>query len=219
MTTITAPPAHFENLEEFVESLGGIPLWRIRFRPFPGMATEGDVIAALESPRKRICELIDGTLVEKPIGYPKSLLASFIIELLNAFVRPRNLGMVTAPDGTRELFPGLVRVPDVAFTSWDRCPGRRRPTGQIPALVPNLSIEILSPSNTAAEMSRKLRDYFSAGVERVWIVDPIPRTLSIYVDPDMHTMRHSSEIISGDPVLPGFTLDLAMLFGELDRHG
>jgi hypothetical protein len=70
--TLTAPPD--ESLADLVERLGGIPLDRIRMRPPPGTATEEDVLAALEAPRKRICELIDGVLVEKAMGYSESVL-------------------------------------------------------------------------------------------------------------------------------------------------
>src|SRR3974377_617292 len=96
----------FDNYGELLQRLGDIPLERLRFRPSPGTATEADVLAALEAPRKRICELIDGVLVEKAMGYRESLLASLLIELLNGFVRPRNLGLVTAPDGTIRLWAG-----------------------------------------------------------------------------------------------------------------
>src|SRR5271166_4336241 len=106
MTTATTASDAIDNLAELVEQLGGIPLERIRFRPPIGTATEADVLAALEAPRKRLCELIDGVLVEKAMGYSESLLACLLIELLNAFVRPRNLGLVTAPDGTMRLWAG-----------------------------------------------------------------------------------------------------------------
>ena len=152
MTTATTTADAIDNLAELVERLGDIPLERIRFHPPPGTATEADVLAALEAPRKRICELIDGVLVEKAMGYSESLLAVYLIVQLDAFVRPRNLGLVTAPDRTMRLWAGRVRIPDIAFTSWDRIPGRRRPVQPIPDLAPDLAVEVLSRSNTPAEM-------------------------------------------------------------------
>jgi Uma2 family endonuclease len=208
-----------DNLAELVERLGGIPLERIRFRPAPGTATEDDVIAALEAPRKRLCELIDGVLVEKPMGYSESLLAALLIEVLNAFVRPRNLGLVTAPDGTMRLWAGRVRIPDVAFTSWDRMPSRRRPARPIPDLAPNLAVEVLSQSNTPAEMRLKRQDYFMAGVQLVWEVDPDARTVSVYTAPEDPTVLTETDTLDGGSVLPGFALPLRDLFGELDRQG
>jgi len=219
MSAVPIPTDPIDNLGELLERLGGIPLERIRFQPPLGTATEADVIAALEAPRKRICELIDGVLVEKPMGYSESLLAACLIEVLNAFVRPRNLGLVTAPDGTMRLWAGRVRIPDVAFTSWDRMPGRRRPPQPIPDLAPDLAVEVLSRSNTPAEMRLKRRDYFAAGVQLVWEVDPEARTVSVYTAVEDPTVLTQADTLDGGSILPGFTLALRDLFGELDRQG
>jgi hypothetical protein len=87
----TVADTSIRTLADLLERLGGVPLDRVRFHPPPGTATERDVleIAAREG---RLCELIDGVLVEKPVGYGESILASFIIQLLRNFVSPRNLG-------------------------------------------------------------------------------------------------------------------------------
>ena len=77
-----------------------------------------------------------------------------------------------APTASLRLFPGLVRIPDIAFVSWARIPGGRMPKEPIPDLVPDLAVEVLSPSNTPREMALKRRHYFEAGVRLVWIVDP-----------------------------------------------
>jgi len=219
MTAVPIPNDSIDNLGELLERLGGIPLERIRFRPPPGTATEADVLEALEAPRKRICELIDGVLVEKAMGYSESLLATVLISALWSFVRSRNLGLVTAPDGTMRLWAGRVRIPDVAFTSWDRMPGRRRPPQPIPDLAPDLAVEVLSRSNTPAEMRLKRRDYFAAGVRVVWEVDPEARTVSVYTAVEGPTVHTQADTLDGGNVLPGFTLALSDLFGELDRQG
>jgi Uma2 family endonuclease len=158
-------------------------------------------------------------LVEKPMGYGESLLAVYLIVLLDGFVRPRNLGLVTAPDGTMRLWAGRVRIPDVAFTSWDRIPGRRRPPQPIPDLAPDLAIEVLSRSNTRAEMRLKRQDYFAAGVCLVWEVDPEARTVSVYTAPEGPTVLTEADTLDGGTVLAGFTLPLRDLFAELDRQG
>ena len=208
-----------DSLAELVERLGDIPLNRIRLHPAPGTATEDDVITALEAPRKRICELIDGVLVEKAMGYRESVLASLFIELLNAWVRPRNLGLVSSPDGTLRLWAGRVRIPDVAFTSWDRMPGRKRPSQPIPELSPDLAVEVLSLSNTYREMQLKLADYFAANVRLVWIVDPELRTVEVHTGTAEMTLLREDDTLDGGDVLPGFSIPLAELFGELDRQG
>jgi Uma2 family endonuclease len=209
-----------DNLADLLDRLGQVPLDRIRMKPPPGTATEADVLAALEAPRKRICELVDGVLVEKAMGYSESVLASYLIVVLDAFVRPRNLGLVTAPDGTIRLWAGRIRIPDVAFFSWDRLPGRRRPSEPIPTLAPNLAIEILSRGNTTAEMLGKRTDYFAAGVTLVWEIDPASYTAQVYTHAKSPAqVLGMDDVLDGGEVLPGFKLSLRDLFAELDRQG
>ncbi len=204
------------TLADLVKRLGGVPLDRIRLHPYP--ATIQDVLD-IQDHEGRSCELVEGALVEKVMGYTEALLATWIGTLLNKFVQPRNLGLVTGPDGTIELMPDLVRIPDVAFTSWDRLPGRRRPAQPVPRLVPDLAVEVLSRSNTPGEMRVKRDDYFTPGVRLVWEIDPDARTVTVYTSPTDSTMLQVGDTLDGGIVLPGFTLPLAELFAELDRHG
>jgi Uma2 family endonuclease len=207
-----------KTLADLVKRLGGVPLDRIRFHPSPGTATVQDVIDIQEQ-EGRLCELVEGVLLEKAVGYAESQLAVFLASLLNAFVIPRNLGIVTGPDGTVELAADLVRIPDVAFTSWDRLPGRRRPDAPVPRLAPNLAVEVLSRSNTPGEMAAKRQDYFTTGVEVVWEIDPRARTVVVYTSATASTTLTAADTLDGGPVLPGFTLPLQQLFAELDRQG
>jgi Uma2 family endonuclease len=213
----TALPA-IKTLADLLHRLGDVPLDRIRFHPFPGTATVQDVLA-IQQREGKLCELVEGVLLEKPGGYNESSLAGFLAGLLNAFVIPRNLGIVTGADGTVELMADLVRIPDVAFTSWERLPGRRHPTSSIPRLAPNLAVEVLSRSNTPGEMAAKRQDYFTAGVELVWGINPETRTVTVYNSPSSETVLDATATLTGGTVLPGFTLSLGDLFAELDRHG
>jgi Uma2 family endonuclease len=217
-SNVATGSSSIKTLADLVKRLGGVPLDRIRFHPAPGTATVQDVIEIKER-EGRLCELVEGVLLEKAVGYAESQLAFFLGGLLNAFVIPRNLGIVTGPDGTMELAADLVRSPDVAFTSWDRLPGRRRPDAPIPRLAPNLAVEVLSRSNTPGEMGAKRRDYFAAGVEIVWEIDPRARTVVVYTSPTASMTLTSAYTLDGNPVLPGFTLPLQQLFAELDRQG
>jgi len=219
MTTATVEVAS-ESIADLLERLGGIPLERVRIPPAPGRATVADLLAALGTSRKRICELIDGVLVEKAMGFRSTVLARRLVFLLELFVYARNLGLLTLPDGMLRLSASRVRAPDIAFISWDRIPGRRIPDQPVPDLVPDLAVEVLSPSNTPAEMRLKRQDYFQAGCRLVWEIDPDARTAAVYtqVDPPDAELT-AADTLDGDPVLPGFTLPLADLFAELDRHG
>lgn len=207
-----------ETLADLVTYLGAIDLRRVRVHPAPGMATEQDVLA-IHDHEGRLFELIEGVLVEKVMGFRESCLAMALGGALHTFVRPRNLGLVTGADGMMRLASDLVRIPDVAFVAWDRLPGRRMPTARIPALAPDLAVEVLSESNTPGEMARKRHDYFTAGVRLVWMVDPVTRTVAVYTSPDDAVIFEATDLLDGGAVLPGFTLDLQELFAELDREG
>jgi Uma2 family endonuclease len=213
MATSTA----VETLADLLAQLGSIAPARVRFRPLPGTATEQDVLD-VQARDSRLCELVDGVLVEKGMGFLESYLAGALIEVLRGFVRPRRLGLVTAPDGMVRLAPGLVRIPDVAFISGARLPGRRVPREPIPDLAPDLAVEVLSESNTADEMARKRREYFAAGVRLVWQVAPEARTVEVYTAPEQVTVLHEADTLDGGTVLPGFALSLRELFAELDQQ-
>ena len=165
------------------------------------------------------CELIDGTLVEKTVGLLESGLGVFLGGMLVGFVGTHNLGIVTGEAGTFELMPHLVRIPDVAFTNWDRFPGRRYPTAPVPAIAPNLAVEVLSHSNTPGEMRLKRQDYFAAGVELVWELDPPSRTVAVYTSPTAVRTLAVADTLDGSPVLTGFAVRVDAVFAELDRHG
>lgn len=197
--------------------LAGVPLDRIRAAPPPGHATVQDVMDMFDR-ENVLCELVAGSLVEKPVGYSESLLAAVIIELLNVFVRSRNLGHVTGEAGTFQLMPYLIWIPDVAFTSWDRLPGGQRPKERVPLLVPNIVVEILSEGNTPQEMAEKRRLYFEAGVDQVWEIDPERRAATAYRSLTDFDTLGANDRLDGGTTLPGFSLSLAEVFAELDRR-
>jgi Uma2 family endonuclease len=190
---------------------------RIRVVPPLGMATEDDVLKA-ESHTGRVCELIDGVLVEKAMGYYESLIAAEIIYLIKAFLRQHNLGIVLGEAGTLRILPNQVRVPDVCFVAWDRLPNQQLPREPIPALAPDLAIEVLSEGNTEQEMLRKLHDYFTAGVRLVWYIDRRTRSARSYTAEDAVTEVGESESLSGGAVLPGFEMSLGTLFDGIEKR-
>ena len=198
------------TLADLLDRFGPIPAERIRTNPPPGTATEQDVID-IEERESRLCELVDGVLVEKTVGIYESNLASRLIYFLNAFVLKLELGVVTAPDGMMRLAAGLVRIPDVSFISWNQLPGRRVPRVPIADLAPDLAVEVISPSNTAREMERKREEYLAAGVRLVWYMFPEQQEVHVYTA-DRHDVLTIDHEISGGDVLPGFTLPLRQLF-------
>jgi Uma2 family endonuclease len=212
------PPETLADVLRLREQLGNVPLDRIRMSPLPGTATAEDVIAAETLPRKRLCELIDGVLVEKAMGARESLLALALGSFLWAHVRPRKLGVILGADGMLRLEPQQVRIPDVSYISWARVPGGKFPETPIPEIVPDLAVELLSESNTKGEMARKLRDYFLAGVRLVWLIQPKTQTAEAYTAPDEKRRIAKTGTLDGGTVLPGFSLPLKELFAQADRE-
>jgi Uma2 family endonuclease len=217
MSTVSdsSPPIVWTTVADLFEQLGQVPPDRIRLVPTPGTATEQDVLDLIDH-QDRICELVDGVLVEKTMGYMESLLAGVVIELLRGFVREHNLGIVLAPDGPLRILPRQVRFPDVSFIGWNRFPGGRLPRVPIPAVAPDLAVEILSKHNSEGEMQRKLHDYFAAGTRLVWYVDPRDRTATVYTSPEKGEVLDENGTLTGGEVLPGFELPLRELFAEID---
>jgi Uma2 family endonuclease len=205
------PPEKIETLADLLARLGGVPLDRIRFRPAPGTATEQDVID-LRVHEDRLFELVEGVLVEKPMGFRESRVTALIIQILGAFMEEKGLGIVAGPDGLMRITEGVVRVPDVSVVLWDRLPGRKVPADPIPSLTPDLAVEVLSPANTRGEIERKVSEYFEAGTRCAWIVDPARLIVRIYDSATDFKDVGGGARVTAEPVLPGFTITVESLF-------
>jgi Uma2 family endonuclease len=212
--------ADIKTLADLRRRLGGIPLERIWFHPAPGTATEKDVIEA-EARENRLCELVDGTLVEKAVGFEESHLAMRLGYLISVYLDQRDLGICVGADGMMRIAPGLVRIPDVSFISWDRLPGRESPKEPIPGLALDLAVEVLSEGNTQAEMARKVREYFQAGVVLVWLIDPRKRTSRVFSKIGKSALVRLDQALDGGTVLPGLVVPLSELLdrGRRPRRG
>lgn len=209
---------NFTHLDTLLGRFADYPPERIRLRPAPGTATKDDVLD-IDRTEGKLCELIDGVLVEKVMGFKESFLATTISRKLGNFAEANDLGIVLGADGTVELFPDQVRIPDVAFYSWAKLPGRAIPEEPIPAVHPDLAIEVLSRTNTRGEMFAKRKDYFFSGVRLVWLVNHRTRTVEVYTSVDHLTTLTDADTLTGGDVLPGFSVPVAELFGRMPTNG
>lgn len=211
MSTVSSTP-FAGTMAELLDRLGVTPD-RVLLDPPPGTATENDLLR-VTSRRDRLYELVEGTLVEKPMGYQESSLAAHLITLLGPFVRANKLGNLATADGTMRLMPGLVRIPDVSFVRWEKLPGRVVPDTPIPDLVPDLAVEVLSKRNKPPEVRRKCREYFLSGVEVVWLIDPRRRTVAVSTadDPEKAVIHAEGDTLDGGAVLPGLALAVTEIF-------
>ena len=147
----------------------------------------------------------------------ESILAGIILELIRVFVRPRRLGVVGGEQCAMRVVPSQLRMPDVSFTTWRRVPAEY-PNAPLLAVSPDLAVEVLSPSNTTAEMTRKRAEYFAGGTRLVWIVDPPTRMIGVYASADGEPVVYpEAGTVDGGDVLPGFTMSVADLFAQAER--
>ena len=201
---------HEESLADLVGWLGGIPLERIRLHPAPGTATEEDVV------QTKCCELLDGVLVEKAMGWEESTWAALLIQILGRYLAQNPIAIIAGADGLTRLAPGRVREPDVAVYLLSRFPGGKAQPRAICDLAPDWAIEILSRSNTSQEMEIKRRHYFEAGVRRVWIVDPRARTVQDWSGPTLMNLLSGKDVADLHGILPGFQLPIGDWFARVD---
>jgi len=203
-------PASDETLADLVDRLGGIPLTRIKLRPAPGTATEEDVV------RFQCCELIDGVIVEKGMGWEESVWEVEIAGIIRDFIKGKRIAVIAGSDGLTRLEDGQVRIPDVGVYLLNRFPGGKAKRAAICDMAPDWAIEVLSRSNTKREMESKREQFFAAGTRRMWIVDPRKRTIEDWTSAkDMHILTAEDTADLGE-ILPGFTLTIADWFAEVD---
>jgi Uma2 family endonuclease len=218
MTMIASPARatrRYDNAAQWLRALGDVPLDRIIFDPLPGTATEADLLRLVERD-KRLCELIDGTLVEKPAGYWEGVIAARLSARLTIYCDEHGLGAVSGADSTMRMpSTGRVRLPDVAFVSIARMPKTPEP---IPSLAPDLAVEVLSESNTPAEIRQKLTEYFDSGTRLAWVIDPAKRTVAVYHGASEPTrVLDEGGQLAGEEVVPGFAMGVADLFRNVPR--
>jgi Uma2 family endonuclease len=161
-------------------------------------------------------EVVDGQVAEKKMSARETEIASLLVGMLTPFLRANRLGRVVGEMLFRiDLEKDLRRRPDVAFVSHTRWSFNRRVPKVTPwDMVPDLAIEVISESNTAYEVQKKIHEYFNAGVSRVWVVYPDEAEVYLYASPtEIQVLKVGQELDGGD-LLPGFRLPLTALFED-----
>jgi Uma2 family endonuclease len=182
------------------------------------MATAPEAVTPLTPPTDKpdaLYEFVDGEWKETPpMGALAGLLASMLVTELNNFARPKRLGLAVSEVLFRLAPQGPARRPDVAFIAFERWPYTTPPEEDPPAfdLVPNLAVEVNSPTNTFNEITGKVRDYFFDGVQLVWVIVPLHRMVYVYESPEQARILSENHELDGGIVLPGFRLPLESLF-------
>ena len=164
-------------------------------------------------------EVVNGVRVERePMGAFETVLASWLCHLLNSFAVGRKLGLAVS----QVLFvlnaqQNLQRRPDVAFVSYARWPTAAVAREAAWNVVPDLAIEVVSPSNLAEEIDRKITDYFQAGVRLVWVFYPDSGRVYVYQSPTQVSILARTDTLEGGEVLPGLQLPIVQLYEAVTR--
>ena len=110
--------------------------------------------------------------------------------------------------GTRE-GKDTLRGLDIAYLSAERLPGvlPRSPL----RVAPDLAVEIISPSNKAIDIEKKIHQLLSAGTALIWIVYPDLRSITVYTVNGASRLREDDALTGGD-ILPGFEVRVADIF-------
>ena len=116
-----------------------------------------------------------------PAGWPHGSVESNIHTPLATFVRTNRLGLVLGSSAGYDLPSGDTVEPDVSFIATARLDAGPPPqVGKFLRIVPNLVVEILSPSTAQKDRTEKKAIYEENGVEEYWIVDAKRREVTVY---------------------------------------
>jgi Uma2 family endonuclease len=159
----------------------------------------------------RLYELVDGEILVSPAGMRHSEIAAKIVHIIATYLEKRPIGKVFTENVGIALPNGNVRSPDVTFVGTEKLPPGELTEG-FGELVPDLAVEVLSPSDRLKEVGRKIGEFLDCGVPVVWLVDPRRESVVLYRSLSDTQQFTADDTITGEPVLPGFSCKVAQFF-------
>ena len=167
----------------------------------------------LVEPDELSYELDEGELVV--ITKPRPLhnkIAERLFRALDRYLETHQVGEVFIFEYLFVLGPNIKRAPDVSFLRPERAKPID-PNADIPR-APDLAVEVLSPTDTVSAMRRKIRQYFTAGAQCVWIVYPETREVEVWKQPSQaQKVLQETDVLEDPDLLPGFALRVGAFFG------
>ncbi len=155
-------------------------------------------------------ELDEGELITMPPAQDRhGTVQGNLHYFLKHFLRGKALGRVVVEVGcllSRE--PPTVRAPDVAFLR----AGRVAPQSGYQVGAPDLAIEVVSPSDTATQLDRKVDQYLKAGAHTVWVVHPDSHQVRIFESDGTTRLVGENDTLTLPELLPGFSLPVRDIF-------
>lgn len=141
-----------------------------------------------------------------------NLIRQRIAMRLMQFVDSKRLGLVLEETDFR-LAQNTVRNPDVAFVPAENLKNLDLDHSPLDG-APALAVEVISPSNRAEDMARKIRQYLESGSNSVWVIYPGLRLAEVHTQSGMRRVQEP-QTLKDEALLPGFSLSLRyVLDGE-----
>lgn len=181
------------------------------------MSTAGPIVSPddlLTMPDGESFELVDGQLMEKPMGAKAVWVAGEIYALIREFARRQALGWAFSDGVQLKCYaddPDRVRKPDACYVGRGRFVPDEPPEGFI-TIAPDLVVEVVSPNDSYYEVDRKVEEYLEAGVRLVWVINPDTRSVIVYAPDSGMTRLDDDQELKGGSVLPGFACRVGELF-------
>jgi Uma2 family endonuclease len=162
-------------------------------------------------------EIVDGAITEKPMSLASQIVGSKLQAFLGYYTLQHHLGHFVIETKFDFIEKKNRRCPDLAFVSFERWP-KDKPVKTTDGwdVVPEICVEVISPSNTVNELDLKVNEYFGHGVSEVWIVNPELKTLKRFRGPAAMEFYNESDEFDGAPILPGLRLKLADVFPKIE---
>jgi Uma2 family endonuclease len=158
-------------------------------------------------------ELVNGQLIEGNMSGLATATAASVIRHLGNYVVENQLGIVFASEAQYRCFPDeprKVRKPDASFVQTSRYSSDLM-HGLI-RIPPDLAVEVVSDNDTYYEVEDKISDYLAAGVRLIWVFNPPTRNVRVLRPNAPARQFAATETISGEDVLPGFSMPVAAFF-------
>jgi Uma2 family endonuclease len=159
-------------------------------------------------------ELVKGQVRELPLPFPKHGKICWRAGFFRgAHLEQHDCGHVMTNDSfvQTQSDPDSVRGADVCFYSYERLPRGTIPDGLLP-VVPDLVVEVRSPSERWGELFTKVGEYLEAGVRVVIVLDAPTATASVYRPDELQQIFHNSDALVVPDVLPGFAVPVTRFF-------
>lgn len=155
-----------------------------------------------------------------PASFRPSNIAVRFAARLVIFADDHGLGEVTGADGGYVLGrdPDTVLAPDGAFVRAERLPSAAEQEHFAP-VVPDLVVEVVSPSDSMTKVDDKVTRYLAAGVWLVWVFHPRWRTVTVRRPNQPARVLGETDELDGEDVLPGFRLAVSEIFRPTSSRG